>query len=552
MSTTGRIDNQSPSVRTTDGAGESRGEDEVPGAVEADVSESGEATADVATGPAGSAVDLADGPETAVTDGGAEHVATGASDGRCADWLDRLSNGLAYFSNLLFYYSDDLLAKTLSALVSLLACWVVLMLPVILLANDETLPFGLLDLLAASENSLESVPLALVYAIVVQVLATGLALEELLRPRDIISFSRYAVISHSRFPESNGSRAELRGEPLLRIRYFVKLRPGEQLYSARVDIMAQTEDQKRGEDPERDSQWRKSLPPDDQTHHGEYFGIRGVRYVDVSLQDSVLKKTLRNNSEFRDVTVRITGQTRFGQNVTAEMSYPRERILEGYNFKSVNGRDVTADNRPSFQWDRHSYLDLVFDEREAGGTVNEPIEGLGEPKKHHKVSRESKPSLGQSVRGAWSSGHSVWAICMRVILLLVELLALLPTSIRSFLAELSSLAFQSLLVFARHLLVEWPLLAFRSLVKLVKWSLVKLVKWSLVKLVKWIACITALASMFVHILGGIPGLILSLVLLSVTAYVFRLGLLALSELITSRRAESTRRNDAEGTDLNHP
>lgn len=342
---------------------------------------------------------------------------------RVLRWMNHRTDAL----NWLLYYSDDLFARVLYALRDLLLCWAILLLPFSTFGDGSDVVGWITKLIVGDAQVTGSLS---VYALVVQVVVTGLALEELLRPRDIVGFSRYAVISYREW--ANGEWGN-RSSPRLRLRYFIKLPPQQKLYSVRVDVMAQTASQKMCQD--RESLWAFHLmyPLDDpridkDSRIDEYFGLRGVHYVNIDLSGGSppaadggkLRECLANRT-VSGITIRVSGQTRFGQSVIAEKTYELDSLLDGYNFKSIHGYDQAADNRSVDDGYHYSYLNAVFEEEGVDATDLVLGGNGGKPEPKDSLDRGKRLEwYERAMRWPWS-GHPRWTMAERALLFLVLL-----------------------------------------------------------------------------------------------------------------------------------
>lgn len=226
--------------------------------------------------------------------------------------------------------------------------------------------------------------------ILFEVFFTGVALESLLQPRCIISFSRFVVITDRTIV------GESCAQDVLRIRYWVRLPSSEQLNDVALDVMIQTPAQKKNEDPNEPWLFRYKVP----SRKGEpdsYFGIRGVFFIDIPLHEigyeskKSLLGALRNDDW--TLTVRAIGQTQAGGAVCAQKQYSMGDVLDGYDFKSINGRDETADNRGTHEFECMAYFDLLYKTKSAG------VEGLclGVPQDRYVLRKDQSAGFCRKV-----------------------------------------------------------------------------------------------------------------------------------------------------------
>lgn len=183
--------------------------------------------------------------------------------------------------------------------------------------------------------------------IMYQTLVTGFVLEVLITPVRLVDFSRYLVIDPN--------------EKCLVLRYWIKLCEKEYLTDASIDVLFETDVSRNDGSSSKHFEYRFIDPQDSEGGIDTYFGIRGVRTTEMSLDAKCMHgsgKTLRDvlievgqdngdcrgGSERREwsIRARVKGQAPSGANLMYEKVYSVNDILIDYDFVSIRRDEIEA------------------------------------------------------------------------------------------------------------------------------------------------------------------------------------------------------------------
>ncbi|WP_304425684.1 hypothetical protein [uncultured Adlercreutzia sp.] len=183
-------------------------------------------------------------------------------------------------------------------------------------------------------------PLAIIarsVGFVLTCLFSGIAIAIFLSPVNVIRFSKYAVVDLERNE--------------LRVRYWIRKPEQDYIFDASLELIIISQSELNRGDSRSVFTFRFLAPKDMDNQPEKYFGIRGVRYLDIPLttrsrydnQEKLIDAlaTFYSDSSSR-IIVRIMGTDKSGRRIYREHRYPKNHILLGYEFVSIRRSEIES------------------------------------------------------------------------------------------------------------------------------------------------------------------------------------------------------------------